>query len=57
MLTWVIGFPAGSYIGLAFTSILEVDMPGKSTPETCEAPFVSFLDAGSFDTTSLDPVL
>lgn len=32
MLTWVIGFPAGSYTGFAFTSIFEKARPGRSAP-------------------------
>lgn len=58
MMTCVMGFPAGSYIGVALTSIFEVDMPGRSAPETCVAPFAaeSFLPAG-FDTTSFELVL
>jgi hypothetical protein len=48
------GFPAGSYIGFASTSILDVAIPGKSAPDT-GVPFagVSFLTAGSFVATSL----
>ena len=29
----MIGFPVGSWIGLALTSILDVDTAGKSAPE------------------------
>jgi hypothetical protein len=59
MLTWVIGFPAGSYIGFASTSILDVAIPGKSAPDTGGVPFpgVSFLTAGSFVATSLVALL
>ena len=48
------GFPAGSYIGFASTSILDVAIPGKSAPDT-GVPFagVSFLTAGSLVATSL----
>ncbi len=53
ILTCVMGFPAGSYIGLAFTSIFEVEMPGRSAPDIWVAPLVgvSFLAAG-FDAPS-----
>jgi hypothetical protein len=39
-------------------SIFEVDIPGKSFPETCGVPLdASFLGAEGFVTTSLEPVL
>jgi hypothetical protein len=52
------GFPAGSYIGFASTSILDVAIPGKSAPDT-DDPFagVSFLTAGSFVATSFVELL
>lgn len=55
MLTCVMGFPAGSYTGLAFTSIFEIDNPGRSAPETGGVPFAafSFSIAGSFAVTSV----
>ena len=55
ILTCVIGFPAGSYKGLASTSIFEVASPGKSAPDNCDIPFAgaSFLTEGSLVGASL----
>lgn len=51
------GFPAGSYIGFASTSILEVAIPGKSAPEGRGVPFLaSFLVGAAFATTSVELV-
>lgn len=58
MLTCVIGFPAGSYIGFPSTSIFEVETPGRSTPETWGAFLpASFLTAAGFVAMSLELVL
>jgi hypothetical protein len=48
MFTCVIGLPAGSYTGLASTSIFDVATAGKSAPERGIDPFVadSFFIAG-----------
>lgn len=50
----MIGFPAGSYIGFASTSIVEVATPGKSAPDIGGVPFagVSFFAVGTFVATS-----
>lgn len=52
MFTWVIGFPAGLYMGFASTSILEVEIPGKPDVVT-PFPGVSFLTAEAFTVKSL----
>lgn len=58
----MIGFPAGSYIGLAFTSIFDVATAGSSAPETGREAFAlpsfpSFFNAAGFCVISFDTVL
>lgn len=53
----MIGFPAGSYIGFAFTSIFDVASPGNSAPDIAgvsESFFTfSVFTAGAFSSASV----
>lgn len=53
------GLPAGSYIGFASMSILEIEIPGRSAPETDEVGLAeaSFLTGAGFVTVSLEACL
>lgn len=56
MLTAVMGFPEALWMGMAFTSILDVDTAGRSAPEIEERRFnsSSFLTGAALTAVSFD---